>query len=99
MMRNPVRRIQRHQDLQEIFNADVEGDVMEEQISSVVLSSCPRTLHTLWNEYEFVLANRKAAKDFTDIEQGRVKYIYHRRKVVWDNIGEMVRGSWSSHEA
>ena len=29
------------------------------------------TLNTLWNEYEFGLANRKAPKDFTAIEWGR----------------------------
>ena len=99
MMRYPVRRIQRQQDLRAIDNAFVEGDVTEEQISSAVLSSCPRTLHAIWNEYEFGLENRKAAKDFTAIEPGRVKYIYHRRKVVWEKIGEMVRGGRSSHEA
>ena len=46
---------------------------MEENISSAVWSSCLHTLHALWNEYEFGLANLKAAKDFTAIERGRVK--------------------------
>ena len=87
MMRNSVRRIQRQQDVPAIDNAVIEGDVPEEHTSSAVLSSCTHTLHTIWNEYEFGLANRKAAKDFTAIERGRVKYIYHRRKVIWDKIG------------
>ena len=99
MMRNPVRRIQRQQDLRAVDNAVVEGDVTEEKKSSAVLSSCPHTLHTIWTEYEFGLANQKATKDFTAIEQSRVKHIYHRRKFVWDKIEEMVRGGWSSHEA
>ena len=60
MMINPVRRKHRQQDLRAIDNAFVEGDVTEEQISSAVLSSCPHTLHTMWNEYEFGLANRRA---------------------------------------
>ena len=45
------------------------------------------------------MENRKEDKDFTAIKQGRVKYIYHRKKCVWDNIGEMVRSGWSLHEA
>ena len=68
-------------------------------MSSAVLSSCRRTLHTLWNEYELVLENKKSDKDFTAIERGRVKYIYRRRKVVWYNIGSMVRSDWSLHES
>ena len=57
-------------------------------MSLAVLSDFPETLHTLWNEFEFGLENKKPAKDFTSIEQGRVKYIHHNRNVVWDNIGK-----------
>ena len=59
----------------------------------------PRTLHTLWNEYEFGLANRKPAKDLTAAERGQVKYVYHRKKVLWDKVAEMVRSGWSAHDA
>jgi len=45
------------------------------------------------------LANRKAAKNFTPAERGKVRYAYHRRKVVWDKVAEMVRGGWSANEA
>ena len=63
------------------------------------MSSCPRTLHTIWNGYEFGLANQNTAKDFIAIERSRVKYIYYRRKFVLDKIEEMVGDSWSSHRA
>ena len=77
----------------------VEGDVLEEKISSKLLSSCTCTLHTIWNEYGFGLENRKIDKDFTAIDWGRVKYLYHRRNVFWYNIGEMLSSSWSLKEA
>ena len=50
----------------------------------------PRSIHSLWTEYEFGIGGRKAAKDFTAAERGRVKYTYHRRKVVWDAVAELV---------
>ena len=46
---------------------------MEENTYSAVLSRFPLTLNTLWNEYEFGLANRKLPKDFTAIERVIVK--------------------------
>ena len=63
------------------------------------LSKNPRTLYILWHEFEFGIAGRKAAKDFTVSERGRVKYAYHRRKVVWEKIQEMIRGGWSANTA
>ena len=59
MMRNPVRRIQFQQDFLEIYNAFVKVDVLEEQISYVVLSSCPRTLQTLWMNMNLVWKIKK----------------------------------------
>jgi hypothetical protein len=38
------------------------------------LSACPRDLYQLWDEYEFGLQGRKAAKKFTNRERGLVKY-------------------------
>lgn len=88
LMRNPVLRLQRQQN-----NRDVDNGIAnaEQHAQTAMLSRSPRTLHTLWNEYEFGLANRKAAKDFTAAERGQVKYNYHRRKVLWDKVAEMVR--------
>ena len=100
LMRNPVTRLQREQQQRTVEDALAENDEEEQaHAAPAILSRCPKTLHTLWIEFEFGLANRKAAKDFTPSERGKVKYIYHRRKVIWDKIGEMVRSGWSSDEA
>ena len=96
MMRSPVRRGQQRA----VENILAEHDVEEHpQTAQAILSRSPKTLHTLWIEYEFGLANRKPAKDFTASERGKVKHAYSRRKVVWDKIGEMIRCGWSSDEA
>ena len=57
---------------------------------TATLSSCPRTLYVLWQEWEVGIGGRKAARLFTARERGRVKYSYHRRKVVWDAIQHQV---------
>ena len=61
------------------------------------LSSCPRILFELWQEYEFGLQGKKAAKRFTSRERGRVKYKYHRRKVKWDTILRLLGRGHSIH--
>jgi len=53
---------------------------------NVTLSRLPRSLFDLWAEYDVGIGGRKAAKDFTAAERGRVKYNYHQRKVVWNVI-------------
>ena len=63
----------------------------------VMLSNCPRSLFELWQEYEFGLQGWKAAKRFTSQERGRVKYKYHRRKVVWDMILRLLGRGHSIH--
>ena len=63
------------------------------------LSNCPRSLFKLWQEYEFGLQGRKAAKRFTSRERGRAKYKYHRRKVVWDMILRLLGRGHSIHTA
>jgi hypothetical protein len=68
-------------------------------VGSATLSPNPRTLHLLWHEYEFGLSGRKPAKDFTAEERGRNKYSYHRRKVVWEKIAELVRAGWTAQAA
>ena len=67
-----------------------------EPIVPATLSPLPKTIHTLWLEYQFGIGGRKAAKDFTSFERGKVKYNYHRRKVVWDVVGELVCGGWTA---
>ena len=63
------------------------------------LSPHPRSIHSLWQEYEFGIGGRKATKDFTAMEWGNVKYNYHRRKVVWDAIAELIRSGWTANTA
>ena len=46
---------------------------------------------------EFGIGGRKPAKDFTARERDRVKYNFHRRKVVWDQISLMVRAGFTAH--
>lgn len=86
------------QNFQELENAIAINEEATQALPAT-LSRNPRTLHTLWLEYEFGLGNRKAAKDFTREERGRVKHTFHRRKVLWDKISEMVRSGWSADEA
>ena len=62
------------------------------------LSNCRRSLF-VWQEYEFGLPGWKAAKRFTSRERGRVKYKYHRRKVVWDMILRLLGRAHSIHTA
>jgi hypothetical protein len=64
-----------------------------------VLSPNPRSLHVLWQEYEFGIGGRKAARLFTPAERGRVKYSYHRRKVVWDKMAELIRAGHTAQTA
>ena len=90
------RRNIRHINAEDEMNAQL---AQEQNQTPATLSTTPRTLHALWNEYEFGLGGRKAAKDFTAQERGRVKYKYSRRKVVWNMVEEMVRGGYDSNEA
>ena len=69
----------------------VENNEDEYAGPPATLSKNPRDLYILWKEYEEGLGGRKAAKHFTASERGRVKAIYHRRRVVWDAIATMVR--------
>lgn len=59
---------------------------------AATLSTCPRNLYVLWQEYEFGVGGRKPARQFTSVERGRVKFKYSRRKIIWNAIDRMVRG-------
>jgi hypothetical protein len=60
------------------------------------LSKCPRDLYVLWTEYEVGLAGRKPVRLFTAHEQGKVKFKYSCRKVVWDAIDCMIQSGSTS---
>jgi hypothetical protein len=53
----------------------------------------------LWEEYEFGIEGRKAARGFYLRERGKNKYKYHQRKVVWDRIEEKIRQRHTYHTA
>jgi hypothetical protein len=55
------------------------------------LSKTPATLYLVWREYTHGLAGRKPAKNFNCHERGAVKHVYSRRKVIWDQVSELVR--------
>lgn len=56
-----------------------------------LLSAHPRTLHNLWAEWEIGIGGRKAARNFSAHERGRVKHKFTRRKVFWDAVRWQVR--------
>jgi hypothetical protein len=55
------------------------------------LMPTPRSLHDLRQEYKHGVGGRKAARLLSHSERGCSKHKYHRRKVVWDLIGGLVR--------
>ena len=63
------------------------------------LSPTPRTLYTLWQEYQVGISGRKAARLFTREEKGRVKHKYHRRKVVWDLVSLLINSGLTAQVA
>ena len=96
----PARRINRDNQQNQEDGAEEEpanAGGIEPFVST--LSRTPRTLYELWAEYEFGIGGRKPAREFTSAERGRVKYNYHRRKVVWDVVAALVRAGYSSQVA
>ena len=78
----------------------MDRDVDDGNIAHVTeLSKLPKTLHALWQEYEFGSGNRKPAKDFTANERGRVRYKYYKRKFFWHKVSEMIRRGMTSQVA
>ena len=63
------------------------------------LSRLPKTLHALWQEYEFGSPGKKPARDFTPAERGKVKHTYYMRKFLWNTVAEMVRSGIDANVA
>ena len=63
------------------------------------LMKCPKTLNILWQEYEFGINGQKAAKHYTSRERGNSRFTYHRRKIFWDKVSELIRAGYDSHTA
>jgi Transcriptional activator of glycolytic enzymes len=64
-----------------------------------VLSATPRTLNHIWEEWTTGLDGNKPASQFTSQERGKDKHKFHRRKVLWDAIGKLVRARLDLHIA
>ena len=58
----------------------------------LTLVKCPKSLYVLWNEWEFGIGGRKAAKMFSSSERGtkQVKFSYCLRKHFWDLVSKMI---------
>ncbi len=76
-----------------------QGDEVMEQVYSETLSSNPKNLFVLWQEYEFGISGRKPARDFTAKQRGKTKHKYFRRKAFWEVVAEMVRGGMMAEAA
>lgn len=73
-------------------NDDNNNDTNRQQdLYAGTLSKHPKNLYFLWNEYQFGLEGRKAARKFSIKERGRNRFTYNRRKYVWDKILELIR--------
>ena len=59
----------------------------------------PKSLFDLWQEYQFGINGKKAAKDFNSQERGKNKRMYCRRKVFWDIIRNLVNAGFTSDAA
>lgn len=63
------------------------------------LSRNPRNLFVLWQEYMFGIAGRTAAREFSSIERGRVKFTYSLRKVFWEKVEGMTQRGYTFNTA
>ena len=97
LMRNPL--LSHNQERSRNDNNEMQHEMQQTNSNNAALSNMPRTLHELWNEYEFGLGERKPAKKITLKERGKCRYTYHRRKVVWDQVADMVRRGWDASDA
>ena len=65
----------------------------------LTLCRCPKSLHVLWQEYEFGVGGRKPAKLFTSTERGRVKFNYCLRNHFWNLMKRMLLRGYSHSSA
>jgi len=98
-----VRRLQITAPVARRMNAtggvDATGRVAAVPAPSVQLSKRPKDLHSLWVEYTHGIGGLKAARDFNNVERGRVKQKYYRRKVFWDIICRHINAGWTAAAA
>ena len=104
----PIRALNRaHNNAQQANNhgrgvaggSAIGGGAAANPLCPAELSPTPRTLYVLWQEYQFGIGGRKAARLFTREERGRVKHKYHRRKVVWDLVSRLINAGLTAQVA
>jgi hypothetical protein len=80
-------------------NNDLQSNMAGDPDYNSSLSKTPKTLFVLWQEWEVGIGGRKPAKLFTRVERGRVKFIYCRRKILWETVAMLVRAGYTAHTA
>jgi hypothetical protein len=63
------------------------------------LTKCPGNIYVLWQEWEFGIGGRKAAKIFNESQRGIVKFNYCLRKPFWHLVTKMIRLGYCSATA
>ena len=56
----------------------------------LILSSRPKVIHDLWQEYVIGGPGRKAAKDFTPSKRGACKHVYTMHKPLWEKSASLL---------
>ena len=69
----PVRNPQQ----QGVQTGGDSGEVVGTELSGILLSPNPRSLHDLWEEYQNGLGGRKPARQLSYQERGKVKHKFH----------------------
>ena len=71
----------------------------QEQRPPASLSKNPRSLYTLWHEFDFGIAGTKPAKFFSSRDRGANRFTYSKRKTFWDLVVKMVDRGRSANDA
>ena len=75
----------------------IESEEHISYVGTIVLSTTPRTIYELWNEWTVGIGGRKPARNFSSQERSRVKHKYAKRKLVWDTVKRLVNRGLSVH--
>ena len=66
---------------------------------TLTLVKNPKSLHVLWQEYEFGVGGRKPAREFSSKERGAVKFSYSLRKYFWELVDKMINKGYTHASA
>ena len=76
-----------------------DGSNETELVRPPNLCRCPKNLYVLRSEFESGVGGNKPARLFTASERGKVRFMYCRRKIVWDAIEALVTRGLTSDVA